>query len=65
MCGRDTYFPCEFSDLRLTWKVYSIPILRPRFNLASCSGSIIEVEAFIPKPFELDEVVSIVRSHAA
>jgi hypothetical protein len=63
MCGRYTYFASEFSDLRLTWKADSIPILRPRFNIAGRSGSMIEVEALIPKPFELDEVVSIVRSH--
>jgi hypothetical protein len=61
MCGRYTYFACEFSDLRLTLKVDSIPILRPRFNIAGRSGSIIEVEALIPKSFELNEVASIVR----
>ena len=60
MCGRYTYFPRKFSDLRLTWKVDSIPILRPPVNIAGCSGSIVEVESLIPKPFELDEVVSIV-----
>ena len=60
MCGRYTNFPRKFSDLRLTWKVDSIPILRARFNIAGCSGSIVEVESLIPKPFELDEVVSIV-----
>jgi len=65
MCGRYTYFPSEFSDLRLTWKVDSIPILRPRFNIAGRSGSIIEVEALIPEPYELDEVVSNVRSRVA
>jgi len=63
MCSRYTYFPSKFSDLRLTWKVDSIPILRPRFNISGRSGSIIEVEALILKPF--DEVVSIVRSHVA
>ena len=65
MCGRYTYFPSEFSDLRPPWKVDSIPILRPHFNIAGRSGSIIEVEALIPKTFELDEVVSIVLSHVA
>ena len=60
MCGRYTNFRRKFSDLRLTWKVDSIPILRPRFNIAGCSGSTVEVESLIPKPFELDEVVSIV-----
>ena len=65
MCSRYTYFPSKFSDLRLTWKVDSIPILRPRFNIAGRSGSIIEVEALIPEPYELDEVVSNVRSRVA
>jgi putative SOS response-associated peptidase YedK len=34
MCGRYTYFPGEFSDLRLTWKVDQIPLLAPRYNIA-------------------------------
>jgi hypothetical protein len=59
MCGRYTYFLRKFSDLRLTWKVDSLPILKPPFNIAGCSGSIVEVESLIPKSFELDEVVSI------
>ena len=34
MCGRNTYFAGEFSDLRLIWNVDSIPLLKPRFNIA-------------------------------
>ena len=34
VCGRYTYFPGEFSDLRLTWNVDQIPELKPRYNIA-------------------------------
>jgi putative SOS response-associated peptidase YedK len=35
MCGRYTFFPGEFSDLRLIWKVDDdIPLLKPRYNIA-------------------------------
>ena len=34
MCGRYTYFPREFSDLRLTWNVDEIVGLKPRYNIA-------------------------------
>ena len=36
MCGRYTYFPGEFSDLRLTWNVDEVfgLDLKPRYNIA-------------------------------
>jgi putative SOS response-associated peptidase YedK len=36
MCGRYTYFPGEFSDLRLTWNVDEVFGLdfTPRYNIA-------------------------------
>jgi putative SOS response-associated peptidase YedK len=36
MCGRYTYFPREFSDLRLTWNVDEVfgLDLKPRYNIA-------------------------------
>ena len=34
MCGRYTYFPSEFSDLRLTWNVNEVFDLKPRYNIA-------------------------------
>jgi putative SOS response-associated peptidase YedK len=46
MCGRYTYFPGEFSDLRLTWKVDSeIPLLTPRYNIAPSQKAPAVVEA--------------------
>jgi putative SOS response-associated peptidase YedK len=45
MGGRYTYFPGEFSDLRLTWKVDSIPLLKPRYNIAPSQEAPVIVQA--------------------
>jgi putative SOS response-associated peptidase YedK len=54
MCGRYTYFPGEFSDLRLTWKVDSeIPLLTPRCNIAPSQEAPVIVEAEGKRSIEL------------
>ena len=53
MCGRYTYFPCEFSDLRLTWNVDEIPDLNPRYNIAPTQESPVIVEARGKRTLEL------------
>jgi putative SOS response-associated peptidase YedK len=45
MCGRYTNFVGEFSDLRLTWNVDSIPLLKPRYNLAPSQQAPVIVQA--------------------
>ena len=35
LCGRYTYFPKEFSDLRVRWHLdRDLPLLKPRYNIA-------------------------------
>ena len=35
MCGRYTYFPKEFADLRIRWNLDpDLPLLQPRYNIA-------------------------------
>jgi putative SOS response-associated peptidase YedK len=53
MCGRYTYFPGEFSDLRLSWDVDSIPLLRPRFNIAPSQEAPVIVQADGKRTLEL------------
>jgi putative SOS response-associated peptidase YedK len=54
MCGRYTYFPGEFSDLRLTWKVDSeIPLLKPRYNIAPSQEGPVIVEGDGKRSIEL------------
>lgn len=54
MCGRYTYFPGEFSDLRLTWKVDSdIPLLKPRYNIAPSQEAPVIVQAEGKRSIEL------------
>jgi putative SOS response-associated peptidase YedK len=54
MCGRYTYFPGEFSDLRLTWKVDSeIPLLKPRYNIAPSQEAPVIVQAEGKRTIEL------------
>jgi putative SOS response-associated peptidase YedK len=47
MCGRYTYFPSEFSDLRLTWNVDEIFGLdfKPRYNIAPTQEAPVIVQA--------------------
>ena len=54
MCGRYTYFPGEFSDLRLTWQVDSeIPLLKPRYNIAPTQEAPVIVQATGKRTLEL------------
>jgi hypothetical protein len=54
MCGRYTYFPGEFSDLRLTWKVdEDIPLLKPRYNIAPSQEAPVIIEADGRRKIEL------------
>jgi putative SOS response-associated peptidase YedK len=54
MCGRYTYFPGEFFDLRLTWKVDSeIPLLMPRYNIAPSQEAPVIVQADGKRTIEL------------
>jgi putative SOS response-associated peptidase YedK len=53
MCGRYTYFPGEFSDLRLTWNVDSIPLLKPRYNIAPSQDAPVIVQAAGKRTLEL------------
>ena len=45
MCGRYTYFPAEFSDLRLTWNVDEVFDLKPRYNIAPTQEAPVVVQA--------------------
>ena len=45
MCGRYTYIPGEFSDLRLTWKVDEVFGLKPRYNIAPTQEAPVVVQA--------------------
>ena len=45
MCGRYTYFPGEFSDLRLTWNVDEVFGLTPRYNIAPTQEAPVIVQA--------------------
>ena len=47
MCGRYTYFPAEFSDLRLTWNVDEVfgLDLKPRYNIAPTQEAPVIVQA--------------------
>ena len=45
MCGRYTYSPREFSDLRLTWDVDEVFGLKPRYNIAPTQQAPVIVHA--------------------
>ncbi len=45
MCGRYTYFPREFSDLRLIWDVDEVFDLKPRYNIAPTQEAPVIVQA--------------------
>ena len=55
MCGRYTYFPREFSDLRLTWNVDEIfgLNLEPRYNIAPTQEAPVIVQANGKRTLEL------------
>ena len=53
MCGRYTYFPREFSDLRLTWNVDEVFDLKPRFNIAPTQEAPVIVQAAGKRTLEL------------
>ena len=45
MCGRYTYLPGEFSDLRLTWNVEEMFGLKPQYNIAPSQEAPVIVQA--------------------
>ena len=53
MCGRYTYFPAEFSDLRLTWNVDEVFDLKPRYNIAPTQEAPVVVQADGKRTVEL------------
>ena len=53
MCGRYTYFPSEFSDLRLTWNVDEVFDLKPRYNIAPTQEAPVIVQAKEKRTLEL------------
>ena len=55
MCGRYTYFPGEFSDLRLTWNVDEVfgLNLKPRYNIAPTHQAPVIVQADGKRTLEL------------
>jgi putative SOS response-associated peptidase YedK len=54
MCGRYTYIPGKFSDLRLTWKVDAeIPMLKPRYNIAPSQEAPVIVQTDGKRTIEL------------
>ena len=53
MCGRYTYFPPEFSDLRLTWNVEEIFGLKPQYNIAPSQEAPVIVQADAKRKIEL------------
>jgi len=52
MCGRSTYFPGEFSDLRLTWNVDEVfgLDLKPRYNITPTQEAPVIVQAAGKRP---------------
>ena len=53
MCGRYTYFPGEFSDLRLTWDVDEVFGLKPRYNIAPTQEAPVVVHTNRKRTLEL------------
>jgi len=53
MCGRYTYLPGEFSDLRLTWNVEEIFGLKPQYNIAPSQEAPVIVQADAKLKIEL------------
>ena len=53
MCGRYTYFPREFSDLRVAWNVDEIFGLEPRYNIAPTQEAPVIVQADSKRKIEL------------
>ena len=53
MCGRYTYFPAEFSDLRLAWNVDEVFDLKPQYNIAPTQEAPIIVQAAGKRTLEL------------
>ena len=53
MCGRYTYFPAEFSDLRLTWDVDEVFDLKPRYNIAPTQAAPVIVQVDGKRTVEL------------
>jgi putative SOS response-associated peptidase YedK len=53
MCGRYTYFPREFSDLRITWDVDEVFGLKPRYNIAPTQQAPVIVRANGKRALEL------------
>jgi putative SOS response-associated peptidase YedK len=53
MCGRYTYFPSEFSDLRLTWNVDEVFDLKPCYNIAPTQEAPVIVQAAGKRTVEL------------
>ena len=53
MCGRYTYFPREFSDLRLAWDVDKVFGLKPRYNIAPSQQAPVIVQVDGKRTLEL------------
>jgi putative SOS response-associated peptidase YedK len=53
MCGRYTYFPREFSDLRLTWDVDEVFGLKPQYNIAPTQQAPVIIRADGKRALEL------------
>ena len=53
MCGRYTYFPREFPDLRGAWNVDEIFGLTPRYNIAPSQEAPVIVQADSKRKIEL------------
>ena len=53
MCGRYTFFPREFSDLRVTWNVDEVFGLKPRYNIAPTQEAPVIVQANGKRTIEL------------
>ena len=53
MCGRYTYFPREFSDLRLTWNVDEVFDSKPRYNIAPTQEAPVIVKSAGKRNLEL------------
>ncbi len=53
MCGRYTYLPREFTDLRIRWNLDEIPLLTPRFNIAPSQDAPVIVQSGAKRSIEL------------
>jgi putative SOS response-associated peptidase YedK len=53
MCGRYTYFPSEFADLRIRWNLAELPLLTRRYNIAPSQEAPVIVQVGAKRSLEM------------